>query len=90
MLIIEILNKQVLPLLNEYFMYDLKKVKDIIEKQQKDREGNLIPKLNIVLDSEVWKERGLLEVKKNEVVEVVEVVENLQMVAEPSEKYATT
>jgi 5-methylcytosine-specific restriction protein B len=53
-----ILNKQILPLLNEYFMYDLKKVKDVIEKQQKDGEGNPIPKLSIVLNTEVWRERG--------------------------------
>ena len=79
-----ILNKQILPLLNEYFMYDLKKVKDILCKQQKDREGNLIPQLNIVLNNEVWIERGLLEVKE------VEVVENFQMAAEPAEKYETT
>ena len=61
--LINILNKQVLPLLNEYFMYDLKKVKEIIEKQQKDKEGDLIPKLGITLNPVLWKKRGLLEVE---------------------------
>ena len=79
--LINILNKQVLPLLNEYFMYDLKKVKDIIKKQQKDREGNLIPNLGITLNEVIWSDRGLLEVEK------IEIFENLQMVAEADEKY---
>jgi 5-methylcytosine-specific restriction protein B len=61
--LIDILNKQVLPLLNEYFMYDLKKVKDILEKQQKDREGKEIPKLGITLNKSVWENRGLLKVE---------------------------
>ena len=79
--LVNILNKQVMPLLNEYFMYDLKKVKDIIKKQQKDSEGNLIPNLGIILNEGVWSNRGLLEVDK------IEVFENLQMVAEGGEKY---
>ncbi len=58
-----ILNNQVLPLLNEYFMYDLRKVKEIIEKTQKDKEGNNIPKLGITLNQVIWKDRGLLEVE---------------------------
>lgn len=61
--LINILNHQVLPLLNEYFMYDLKKVKEIIEQQQNDREGNKIPKLGIQLNQTIWKEKGLLEVE---------------------------
>ena len=50
--------------MNEYFMYDLRKVKEIIEQSQKDREGNSIPKLGIQLNQTLWKERGLLEVEK--------------------------
>lgn len=61
--LINILNNQVLPLLNEYFMYDLRKVKEIIEKTQKDKEGNNIPKLGITLNQGIWKDRGLLEVE---------------------------
>ena len=62
--LINILNNQVLPLLNEYFMYDLRKVKEIIEKTQKDKEGLTISKLGIILNQDAWKERGLLEVKE--------------------------
>jgi 5-methylcytosine-specific restriction protein B len=62
--LINILNHQILPLMNEYFMYDLRKVKEIIEQSQKDREGNIIPKLGIQLNQTLWKERGLLEVEK--------------------------
>lgn len=61
--LVNILNKQVLPLLNEYFMYDLKKVKDIIEKTQKDKEGKPIVKPGIIFNKQVWKDRGLLEVE---------------------------
>jgi hypothetical protein len=61
--LINILNNQVLPLLNEYFMYDLRKVKEILEQPQRDKEGNKIPKLGIILKPDVWKERGLLEVE---------------------------
>ena len=61
--LINILNDQILPLLNEYFMYDLRKVKDIIEQQQNDKEGKKIPKLGINLNRKVWNERGLLEVE---------------------------
>lgn len=61
--LVNILNKQVLPLLNEYFMYDLKKVKDIIEKTQKDKEGEAIPKPGIIFNNQIWKDRGLLEVE---------------------------
>ena len=62
--LINILNHQILPLMNEYFMYDLRKVKEIIEQPQKDREGKIIPKLGIELNKTLWKERGLLEVEK--------------------------
>jgi 5-methylcytosine-specific restriction endonuclease McrBC GTP-binding regulatory subunit McrB len=62
--LINILNHQILPLMNEYFMYDLRKVKEIIEQPQKDREGNSIPKLGIELNDTLWNERGLLEVEK--------------------------
>ena len=62
--LINILNHQILPLMNEYFMYDLRKVKEIIEQSQKDREGKIIPKLGIELNKTLWKERGLLEVEK--------------------------
>ena len=61
--LVNILNKQVLPLLNEYFMYDLKKVKEIIEKTQKDKEGEAIPKTGIIFNNQIWKDRGLLEVE---------------------------
>ena len=61
--LVNILNKQVLPLLNEYFMYDLKKVKEIIEKTQKDKEGEAIPKPGIIFNNQIWKDRGLLEVE---------------------------
>ena len=72
--LINILNNQVLPLLNEYFMYDLRKVKEIIEQSQKDREGDSIPKLGIQLNQTLWKERGLLEVENisNPTQEVIE------------------
>jgi 5-methylcytosine-specific restriction protein B len=61
--LINILNKQVLPLFNEYFMYDLKKVKEVIEKTQKDKEGGAIPKPGIIFNNQIWKEKGLLEVE---------------------------
>ena len=67
--LINILNNQVLPLLNEYFMYDLRKVKEIIEKSQKDKEGNNIPKLGITLNQGIWNDRGLLEVLKIEEID---------------------
>lgn len=80
--LVNILNKQVLPLLNEYFMYDLKKVKDIIEKTQKDKEGEAIPKPGIIFNNQIWKDRGLLEVEsiKNaeDNLDVVETDETTQ------------
>ena len=60
--LIDIMNDQILPLLNEYFMYDLYTVKNILEKQQKDREGNQIPKLGIKIDEGEFKTRGLLRI----------------------------
>lgn len=60
--LIDIMNDQILPLLNEYFMYDLNTVKNILEKQQKDREGNQIPKLGIKIDEGEFKTRGLLRI----------------------------
>ncbi|MDC1395609.1 AAA family ATPase [Bacteroidia bacterium] len=62
--LVDVVNKQILPLLNEYFMYDLRKVKDIIEKIQKDKEGSSIPKTGIVLNKRIWEERGLLEAEE--------------------------
>jgi 5-methylcytosine-specific restriction endonuclease McrBC GTP-binding regulatory subunit McrB len=62
--LVNILNKQVLPLLNEYFMYDLKRVKEIIEKTQKDKEGEAIPKPGIIFNNQIWKDRGLLKVER--------------------------
>jgi len=59
-----ILNSQILPLLNEYFMYDLKAVKNLIENQHIDILGNNIPKTGIIFDKAVYNERGLLEVEK--------------------------
>ena len=59
-----ILNNQILPLLNEYFLYDLKAVKNLIENQHKDILGDNIPKTGIIFDKAVYDERGLLEVEK--------------------------
>ena len=73
--LINILNKQVLPLLNEYFMYDLKKVKEVIEKSQKDKEGTPIPKPGIVFNKQIWQDRGLLKVESIKSAE-----DNLDMV----------
>jgi len=56
------MNDQILPLLNEYFIYDLRVVKDLLEKQQKDKDGNKIPRIGISLDPDEFKERGLLKV----------------------------
>ena len=60
--LVNIMNDQILPLLNEYFMYDLRVVKDLLEKQQKDKDGNKIPRIGISLDPDEFKERGLLKV----------------------------
>ena len=80
--LVNILNKQVLPLLNEYFMYDLKKVKEIIEKTQKDKEGEAIPKPGIIFNNQIWKDRGLLEVESiksaEDNLDVVETNETTQ------------
>ena len=80
--LVNILNKQVLPLLNEYFMYDLKKVKEIIEKTQKDKEGEAIPKTGIIFNNQIWKDRGLLEVESiksaEDNLDVVETDETTQ------------
>ena len=80
--LVNILNKQVLPLLNEYFMYDLKKVKEIIEKTQKDKEGEAIPKPGIIFNNQIWKDRGLLEVESiksaEDNLDVVETDETTQ------------
>ena len=59
--LVDIMNDQVLPLLNEYFMYDLRVVKDLLEKQQKDKDGNKISRIGITLDPDEFKERGLLK-----------------------------
>ena len=67
----DILNKQILPLLSEYFMYDLKKVKSILEKTQKDREGNTIESLGLSLDDDEWSKRGLLRIKEIQSVQPV-------------------
>jgi ribosomal 50S subunit-associated protein YjgA (DUF615 family) len=68
--LVDIMNEQVLPLLSEYFMYDLRVVKDLLEKQQKDKDGNKIPRIGITLDPDEFKERGLLKVVSvNEVVD---------------------
>ena len=80
--LVNIINKQVLPLLNEYFMYDLKKVKEIIEKTQKDKEGEAIPKPGIIFNNQIWKDRGLLEVESiksaEDNLDVVETDETTQ------------
>lgn len=80
--LVNILNKQVLPLLNEYFMYDLKKVKEIIEQTQKDKEGEAIPKPGIIFNNQIWKDRGLLEVEsiksEEDNLDVIEIDETSQ------------
>lgn len=57
-----IINEQVIPLLNEYFMYDLKTVKHILENQQRDVKNNLLPKVGLKLDTNYFEERGLLRI----------------------------
>lgn len=59
----DIMNEQVLPLLNEYFMYDLRAVKSLLENKQKDRDKNDIPMLGVKFDSQEYKNRGLLKIK---------------------------
>jgi 5-methylcytosine-specific restriction enzyme B len=59
----DIMNDQVLPLLNEYFMYDLRAVKSLLENKQKDRDKNDIPMLGVKFDSKEYKNRGLLKIK---------------------------
>jgi hypothetical protein len=71
--LLDIMNDQVLPLLNEYFMYDLRVVKDLLEKQQKDKDGNKIPRIGISLDPDEFKERGLLKVLS--VTEVIDILD---------------
>ena len=60
--LVDIMNDQVLPLLNEYFMYDLRVVKELLEKQQYDRDKNKIPRMGITFDKDEFKNRGLLKV----------------------------
>jgi 5-methylcytosine-specific restriction protein B len=60
----DIMNEQVLPLLNEYFMYDLRAVKALLEKKQTDRDKKDIPMLGVVFDSNEYKNRGLLKIEK--------------------------
>jgi len=58
----DIINDQVLPLLNEYFMYDLRVVKDLLEKQQYDKDKNKIPRIGIKFDPKEFINRGLLKI----------------------------
>jgi len=74
--LVNIMNDQILPLLNEYFMYDLRVVKELLEKQQKDKDGSKIPRIGISLDPDEFKERGLLKVVS--VTEVVEIPDGAQ------------
>jgi len=69
--LIDIMNKQILPLLSEYFMYDLKKVKSILVKNQKDREGNTIESLGLSVDDDKWNKRGLLKINEIQSVQSV-------------------
>ena len=71
--LVDIMNDQVIPLLNEYFMYDLRVVKELLEKQQKDKEGNKIPRIGIEFDVNEFKERGLLKVNSVDNAKIVEV-----------------
>jgi hypothetical protein len=58
----DIMNDQILPLLNEYFMYDLRVVKDLLEKQQYDKDKNKIPLIGVQFDSKEFINRGLLKI----------------------------
>ena len=69
-----IMNEQVLPLLNEYFMYDLRAVKSLLEKTQKDRDKNSIPKLGVAFDEEEYNTRGLLKIKSIDPLNVSEEI----------------
>jgi hypothetical protein len=68
------MNEQVLPLLNEYFMYDLRAVKSLLEKTQKDRDKNSIPKLGVAFDEEEYNTRGLLKIKSIDPLNVSEEI----------------
>jgi len=59
----DIINEQIIPLLAEYFLYDLQSVKDILEKQQKDKYGNNLEKPGIICDPLIYSESGELLVK---------------------------
>lgn len=56
--IIEILNEQIIPLLNEYFLYDLKAVKKILEDIT----------IGVTCDKEIFENRGLLVVKSDFII----------------------
>jgi len=71
--LVDIMNDQVIPLLNEYFMYDLRVVKELLENQQKDKEGNKIPRIGIEFDVNEFEERGLLKVNSVDNAKIVEV-----------------
>lgn len=58
----DIMNDQVLPLLNEYFMYDLRVVKDLLENQQYDKDKNKIPMIGLKFDPNEFMNRGLLRI----------------------------
>ena len=81
----DIMNDQVLPLLNEYFMYDLRAVKALLEKKQKDRDKKDIPQLGVVFDPEEFKNRGLLKIKSIDPSNVV-VQENDNTESETDEE----
>jgi 5-methylcytosine-specific restriction endonuclease McrBC GTP-binding regulatory subunit McrB len=57
-----IMNDQVLTLLNEYFMYDLRVVKDLLEKQQFDKDKTKIPMIGMKFDPKEFTDRGLLKI----------------------------
>lgn len=60
----QIIEEQILPLLSEYFMYDLKAVKNLLEKPQKDHEKNTLLSTGILFDKAWFTDRGLLRLER--------------------------
>ena len=66
-------------------MYDLRAVKALLEKKQKDRDKKDIPQLGVVFDPEEFKNRGLLKIKSIDPSNVV-VQENDNTESETDEE----
>jgi len=60
----QIIEEQILPLLSEYFMYDLKAVKNLLEKPQKDHGKNTLLSTGILFDKAWFADRGLLRLER--------------------------